>query len=103
MGKLNIDILGKQFTVAAKEDDAYLQNLLDHYGEAVQHVKKTSGLDDALKISILTGIILCDELEKEKNADHSNQAIKIEEDEKALNEIEERTAKILEKINQAMQ
>ena len=66
MGTLQIDILGTSFAIQAKEDTAYLENLLAYYKQVSEQIEKNTGLSDPIKQAILTGIMLCDELYKEK-------------------------------------
>jgi cell division protein ZapA (FtsZ GTPase activity inhibitor) len=61
---LRIDILGASFSIVADEDAAYLQGLLSRYYTAVENTQKSTGMKDPLKISILTGFLLCDEIQK---------------------------------------
>lgn len=71
MGKLQIELLGASFSAQASEDDAYLAKLLSYYKEITESIKNSSGVKDSLKISILSGIALVDELYKEnKNLFH---------------------------------
>jgi mannose-6-phosphate isomerase len=65
---LYLDILGAPFSITVDEDPVYLDRLLTNYRNAVEDVRKSTGLKDkdALKIAILTGFSLCDELEKLK-------------------------------------
>ena len=62
MGKLQIELLGASFSAQASEDDAYLAKLLSYYKEITESIKNSSGVKDSLKISILSGIALVDEL-----------------------------------------
>ncbi|MCL2478608.1 MAG: mannose-6-phosphate isomerase, class I [Treponema sp.] len=66
--ELLIDVLGCSLQISADEDPEYLQNLLDIYRQKTEEVRKTTGLKDQLKIAVLTGFLLCDELEKNKNS-----------------------------------
>lgn len=66
MGTLQIDVLGTSFAIQAKEDDAYLETLLKYYKQMVRQVELSADLKDPLKASVLAGIMLCDELYKEK-------------------------------------
>lgn len=63
---LRIDILGTSFSIAADEDRDYLNKLLSRYRQVVEQVKSSTGMTDPLKISIISGIVLCDEMEKER-------------------------------------
>lgn len=66
MGKLKIDVLGTSFSAQASEDDEYLKKLLSYYREITNTISSSTKLEDPLKISILAGITLVDELYKEK-------------------------------------
>ena len=66
MGKLVIDVLGTSFSAQADEDDEYLEKLSSYYKEITSTIKKSTNLQDPMKISILAGITLVDELYKEK-------------------------------------
>jgi len=61
---LIIDILGTTITITADEDPEYLNKLLGKYKKTIDNVKKISGLKDPLKLAVLTGYLLCDDLEK---------------------------------------
>ena len=73
-GSLQIDILGTSFSITANEDSKYLERMLGYYKRIVENVSKNATLQNALQTSILSGIMLCDELfkEKEKNAKFKN-------------------------------
>jgi cell division protein ZapA (FtsZ GTPase activity inhibitor) len=64
---LRIDILGASFSITADEDPVYLENLLNRYRLVIENTKKITGLEDPLKVSIIAGFLLCDELEKKAN------------------------------------
>ena len=67
MGKLHINLLDTSFTVQANEDEEYLNKLLGYYSRIVQDVSKIPSIRTPLQTSILAGIMLCDELYKEKS------------------------------------
>lgn len=75
MGLLQINVLGSSFAIQAKEDDEYLKKLLSYYNQIIQEIQKSDNLKDAKQTAILAGILLCDELykEKEKNAKLNKQ------------------------------
>ncbi len=66
MGILNIDLLNTSFSIEAKEDDNYLHDLLDYYTKVVKEVRLMSPNTDEKKVAILAGIMICDELFKDK-------------------------------------
>jgi cell division protein ZapA (FtsZ GTPase activity inhibitor) len=63
---LYIQMLGTSFSIAAEEDAGYLESLLKRYQAVVEDTRKATGLTDALQTAILTGFLLCDEIEKLK-------------------------------------
>ena len=63
---LHFNLLGTSFSIAADEDTTYLENLLAKYKNVLENTKKATGVDDPLKLAILTGFLLCDEIEKMK-------------------------------------
>ena len=62
--ELQIDVLGTSIIISAEEEPEYLDKLLDTFRRAIGNVQQKSGLKDPLKTAILTGFLLCDELEK---------------------------------------
>lgn len=65
-GKLQIDILGTSFSISANEESEYLEKMLGYYRRIVETVSQNGSLQNSLQTSILSGIMLCDELFKEK-------------------------------------
>jgi cell division protein ZapA (FtsZ GTPase activity inhibitor) len=63
---LRINMLGTSFSISADEDPEYLESLLKRYEIVVENTKKATGLTDPLKAAILSGFLLCDEIEKLK-------------------------------------
>jgi mannose-6-phosphate isomerase len=63
---LRIEVLGASFTISADEEEAYLEQLLGDYYRKVEDTQRSTGIKDPLKIAILTGFLLCDELHKLK-------------------------------------
>ena len=68
MGLLQINVLGSSFAIQAKEDDEYLKKLLSYYKQIIAEIEKSDNLNDPKQTAILAGILLCDELYKEKEA-----------------------------------
>lgn len=67
MGKLHINLLGTSFTIQAEEDTEYLEKLLGYYKRITDDISKMPILkNNPTQISILSGIMLCDELYREK-------------------------------------
>ena len=95
MGKLVIDVLGTSFSAQADEDDEYLEKLSSYYKEITSTIKKSTNLQDPMKISILAGITLVDELYKEKQ---KNFILSSNLDNSELRQAEIITQSLIEKI-----
>jgi cell division protein ZapA (FtsZ GTPase activity inhibitor) len=78
---LRIDILGTSFSISADEDPGYLENLLARYYICVENTRKITGLSDPLKLAIMTGFLLCEDVQK--------RLAKAEPQERRLNEFQE--------------
>ncbi|MDR2481089.1 MAG: cell division protein ZapA [Spirochaetaceae bacterium] len=65
--EIRIDLLGASFSLTVDEDPVYLQTLLGRYRAVIENTQKNTGLSDPLKIAILAGFQLCDNLEKLRN------------------------------------
>ncbi len=106
MGKLQINLLGTSFTIQANEDEEHLQKLLGYYSRIVNDVSKIDSIKTPLQTSILAGIMLCDEVYKEKsnlvelekNQSKNIQAANSQESE----ELERRTIAMINKINKVL-
>ncbi|MDR0720827.1 MAG: mannose-6-phosphate isomerase, class I [Treponema sp.] len=61
---LRIEVLGASIPISAEEEKDYLDRLLADYKKAIEDTQKATGLEDPLKIAILTGFLLYDEAEK---------------------------------------
>ncbi|MGI5173388.1 cell division protein ZapA [Treponema sp. OMZ 840] len=103
MGTLNINILGTSFSIQAKEDDRYLENLLARYKTLTSHIENASGLKDNLKIAIMAGISLCDELHRTKYHNKKNAIQQSTVDDTESAEAERITLKLIENIDRILQ
>ena len=107
MGKLQINLLGTSFTIQANEDEEHLQKLLGYYARIVEDVSKIESIKTPLQTSILAGIMLCDEVYKEKSnavamektgAQKTQPTVNDEE----IEELERRTIAMINKINKVL-
>jgi cell division protein ZapA (FtsZ GTPase activity inhibitor) len=62
--ELCLNILGTSFTITADEDEAYLQKVFTQFQAAVENTESISGINNPLNIAVLTGFLLCDEINK---------------------------------------
>ena len=86
MGRLKIDMLGTSFTIQANEDNQYLEKLLGYYKRITDDVKNIDSIKSPLQVAILSGIMICDELYKEKQ-----NKISLENDVNAPQDLESST------------
>ncbi|MBQ8211990.1 MAG: cell division protein ZapA [Treponema sp.] len=101
MGKLKVDLLGTSFTIQANEETEYLEKLLGYYKRITDDVQKIDTVKTPLQISILSGIMLCDELYKEKTNKLSSE-LNNQSDNSSTSELEKRTIDMIEKINKVL-
>jgi cell division protein ZapA (FtsZ GTPase activity inhibitor) len=95
---LRIDVLGTSFSIAAEEDTEYLNRLMERYQLAVESTQKNTGLKDPLKIAILTGFLVCDELQRVYDRQAADQELGEHED----RETEAITAKLIARIDEIL-
>ena len=65
-GVMQINLLGTSFTIKADEDPEYVTNLLSYVEAKVKEIESTATLKEPLKISILTSLLIADDLFKER-------------------------------------
>ena len=103
MGKLHINTLGTSFTIQANGDDEYLQRLLSYYDKVAQEAQKITALKTPLQTAILAGIMLCDEVYKEKQNKIAMEAGKLDPDViLQSNDIERHTLEMIKKIDKVL-
>lgn len=89
--ELRLDILGTSFSVTAEEDEEYLKKVLTQYQAAVENTQKISGINNPLNVAVLTGFLLCDEINKMK-----------QQTENESSEVQKRTMNIIAALDQAL-
>ena len=95
---LRIDILGTSFTISADEETEYLEKLLGKYRQTIENVQRISGLRDPLKIAVLTGFLLSDDLEKAETAKEKTEKSTAEES----GEAERLTLRMISRLSDAV-
>lgn len=104
MGQLKIEMLGTAFTIQANEDNEYLEKLLGYYKRITDDVNKIDSIKNSLQTAILSGIMICDELYKEKQkkvAMENGEYVPVEND-IDIAEIERRTQEMISKIDKVL-
>ncbi|MCR4742548.1 MAG: cell division protein ZapA [Treponema sp.] len=103
MTKLQIDLLGTSFTIQANEDSEYLEKLVSYYSRITADIQKTNSIRNPMQIAILSGIMLCDELYKEKEnkialENNTYEPIQLKTEE----EVNRKTKEMIDKINKVL-
>lgn len=100
MGTLQINILGTSFTIKADEDSEYLEKLLKYYKGITDTIEKKGTLSDPLQISIMAGLMMCDQVYQDKKT-----KVKIQnayENNTADSELEKITQNLIDKIDKVL-
>ena len=96
MGSVSISLLGTSFKLRAQEDSLHLQRIVDYYSKIVSQVESSVSERDPLKLSILAGIMVIDELfSNNKQSDYTNK------DE--LDEVENITLHLINTIDKTLE
>lgn len=66
-GRLSINVLGTSFELEADQKNEYLQSLYGYYLSVLEKAKTTAGVEDPLKIAIMAGLLLSDEVFKARS------------------------------------
>ena len=98
-GTLQINILGTSFSIQANEDSLYLDKLLQYYRSTVEDVARSTDLKEPIKIAVLAGIMVTDELMKERQNAASTDSLMVNAE---LSEVEKRTIQMMKKLDQAL-
>ena len=99
---LLINVLGTSFSITAGEDPAYLEEVLAQYQAAIANTQNISGMKDPLKIAVLTGFLLCDEINKLKMQVEEDQTKTALEQQTEVQELNRITRDIIDRIDQAI-
>lgn len=98
-GTLQIDILGISFKVQADENAAYLQELLTYFSQVVRQIETSTPGLDPLKVAILAGMTLSDEVKKLEQSQTKMEGMP---EPATLLEIEKITGKMINKISEVL-
>lgn len=63
-GHLNVNVLGASFELEADQKNEYLQALYGYYLSVLERAKGISDVEDPLKVAIIAGLLLSDEVFK---------------------------------------
>ena len=99
-------MLGTSFTIQANEDNQYLEKLLGYYQRITDDVKRIDSIKSPLQVAILSGIMICDELYKEKQnkiaLENGESVAQISENSIDSDEIQRITLEMIKKIDKVL-
>lgn len=94
---LPVQLLGTSFSLKSTENLDYLREVVAYYEEKIEETRRGVSLQDPLKIALLTGIVLADELLKERNRPTGSLSVP------EADEAERITRALIEKIDSILQ
>ncbi len=107
MAVIQINVLGTSFALKAEEDLPYLEKILDYYKRVCDEIQKSDGIQDQKQTAVLAGILIADELYKEKQKSlEARDAAKSQADGTdplADMETERLTKSMIDKIDKALE
>ncbi len=103
MGTLSINTLGTSFAIQAAQDTEYLNKLYGYFDRISAQIKESGILSDDTQVAIMTGIMICDELYKEKSRKISiENGVIPDYDPETEEEIMRRTQDMINKIDRVL-
>ncbi|MBI9103406.1 MAG: cell division protein ZapA [Spirochaetales bacterium] len=99
---VHINLLGTRFSIETDEKPEYLQSLIENLDKRLSQLGSSTGLQNPLKLSLLAGILLEDELLKCMKSRNRQESIGPEKTED-FKEAERLTLHILKKIDKTLQ
>jgi cell division protein ZapA len=107
MAVIQINVLGTSFALKADEELPYLEKIREYYKNVCDEIQKNDGIQDQKQTAVLAGILIADELfkEKQKALEAKNAAQKRAAESDPLEDLEAaRLAKsMIEKIDRALE
>ena len=95
---LEVSILGTTFTIQSENEPGHLEGVVTLFKDRVQEVQRNTRITDPLKISLLAGLNIIDELMRLKR-----EQIKTADAESAESmEIQRITEQIIDRINRSL-
>ncbi|MDR1866876.1 MAG: cell division protein ZapA [Treponema sp.] len=70
---INIEILGTTVSIVTDEGPEYLEELKQYYYSVINRIQQNSKLDDPLKIAVLAGFLLCDDIKEVQDSKEESQ------------------------------
>jgi len=101
--ELIIDVLGTSLAITTGDDPAHLNEVLAQYKVMVENTQNISRIQNPLGVAVLTGFLLCDEINKQKQQMEKEQ--KNTEEQRAGEEMELNriTQKLIDRIDKVLE
>lgn len=104
---MKVSLLGTSFTLQSDESQEYLEELVAFYQNKVEEITKSVETRDPIKLAILSGILVVDELFKLKQDIRSDEGQKLDMtialDSEGLEEAERITLDLIKKIESTLE
>ena len=109
VNEVALNFLGTSFNITTDADEAYLEKVLSQFHAAIDKTQNISGINEPLNVAVLTGFMLCDEINKtKKQLEELKETGEAEKNDMSLSvsweeqEVEERTQRMITKLEQAL-
>ena len=104
MAVIQINILGTSFALKAQEELPYLEKIRDYYKNVCDEIQKNDGIQDQKQTAVLAGILIADELYKEKQKAIEAKSAQTETEMDPLEDLgaDRLTKSMIEKIDRAL-
>ncbi|NCN05463.1 MAG: cell division protein ZapA [Spirochaetales bacterium] len=100
--RVKIELLGTTFSIQSDEDPEYLRSMLLFLEEKIAQVKDSVPLADPLKISILTSLLIADELFKSRQEPSSESPLSRTDNDLFSEEVSEITQRLIRQLDAAL-
>ena len=94
-----VQLLGTNFTLRTDENPEYLNQVIWYYKKKLEEMENSLSTKDPLKLSILTGFTIVDELMKLKSSENGQHQDPYSKMEGQINEI---AGRLIQEIDQAL-
>jgi cell division protein ZapA (FtsZ GTPase activity inhibitor) len=93
---VQIKLLGTSFTIQVDEDPQYIQQLVAFLERKSREIEESGSVKDPLRISILTGLLVADELFKERERSTSSHPPSTDKHDEELSRLTEQIIRRLD-------
>jgi cell division protein ZapA (FtsZ GTPase activity inhibitor) len=99
---MKVNLLGTSFTLQSDEPAEYLEAVVEEYESKLDEIRSSVETSDPVKLAILTGILLVDELMKKDGTRPSPSALPQQPSDE-LDEAERITLELIDKIDSTLE